>query len=303
MKKNSLPQWHSTEKALLGENPLWDALDGSLFWIDAAEPAVFLLLDGAVTRFAMPKPVASIYLTSPGRLIVAMRRTVVELDLADGQLTPLDSLVPPSPNERFNDGRCDRDGHLWISTMDHKLERKTGSLVRIDESLGSSSFQTQARLGNGVCFSPDNRWLYFSDTFKRSIFRFPASQPGEMAAHRQLLVELDTAPGRPDGCSVDAEGFLWSARVGGGRIDRYSPEGRLVGFLETPVSHPTHCTFGGSDLKTLFVTSSRYPAGAAEFDTQELAGCVLAFDVGVKGLPEPRFVPPRQRSHAVGTAK
>lgn len=281
--------WSSEEKLLLGENPLWDTSTNSLFFIDAADPAVYRLAGGQVKGFAMPKPVASIFLTDADRLIVAMRNTFAELNLLDGQLAHVGPVMPPTSEERFNDGRCDAQGRIWISTMDRKLQSGIGSITQVNAQYGSNSFKTGAKLGNGVCFSPDGKWLYFSDTTKRAIFRFPLAQFGDQESGRELFVQLDEAPGRPDGCSVDSDGCLWSARVGGGRIDRYAPDGTLMGYLETPVSHPTHCTFGGPDMRTLFVTSSRYPASSKEFDEQPLAGKVLAFDVDAKGLPEARF--------------
>ena len=288
--KNTL-LWSSKETLLLGENPLWDASTDSLFFIDAADPAVYRLTGGVVQRFAMPKPVASIFLTDADQLMVAMRNSFAELSLLDGHLTDVGPVVPPSSEERFNDGRCDAQGRIWISTMDRKLQSGIGSVTEVNAQYGCSSFKTGARLGNGVCFSPDGKWLYFSDTAQRAIFRFPLTEPGAMEAARELFVQLDEAPGRPDGCSIDSEGCLWSARVGGGRIDRYAPDGRLLGYLETPVSHPTHCTFGGLDMRTLFVTSSRYPVTSTEFDQQPHAGKLLAFEVDVQGLPEARFHP------------
>ena len=290
MKIKANLQWTSAERTLLGENPLWDGESATLYWIDVAGPAVYRLAGGTVTRFVMPKPVAALFLGTQGTLVVAMRQSLATLNLLDGQLTPIDSFAPPSAEERFNDGRCDRRGRAWISTMDRKLENGIGSLVRIDASGSASSLPTGARLGNGVCFSPDNSTLYFSDTSSRAIYGYAGADLDAMPASRTLFAQLGDAPGRPDGCSVDAEGCLWSARVGGGRIDRYAPDGRLIGWLETPVSHPTHCTFGGAGLSTLFVTSSRYPEGSAAFADQPLAGAVLAFDIGVKGLPENRFL-------------
>lgn len=286
--------WSSDEKLLLGENPLWDASTNSLFFIDAADPAVHRLSGGRVKRFAMPKPVASIFLSDADRLIVAMRNSFAELNLLDGQLTDVGPVMPPSSEERFNDGRCDAQGRIWISTMDRKVQRGIGSITQVNAQYGSNSFKTGAKLGNGVCFSPDGKWLYFSDTTQRTIFRFPLTELGAVQAGKELFVQLDAAPGRPDGCSVDAEGCLWSTRVGGGRIDRYAPDGMLLGYLETPVSHPTHCTFGGPGMRTLFVTSSRYPVTSREFDQQQHAGKVLAFEMDVQGLPEARFHPSLQ---------
>lgn len=283
--------WTSTERMLLGECPLWDDQEQALWWVDTADPAVYCLQAGKVQRFACPKPVASIFFTSERKVVVALRQGLMLLDPLDGSLESLPDTQPPSAEERYNDGRCGPDGRLWISTMDRALKSGIGTLSGLDGRGGPALVApTGAKLGNGVCFSPDGRWLYFSDSVARQMWRYPLSGSG--LAPRELLVTLDEAPGRPDGCAVDTQGCLWSARVGGGRIDRYSPEGVLLGWLETPVTHPTHCAFGGPELRTLYVTSLRFPAGASNFEGQPLAGAVLAYSVDATGLAEQRFAWP-----------
>src|SRR5690606_8094290 len=101
------------------------------------------------------------------------------------------------------------------------------TITQFDSTLSTKSVTPAfAKIGNGICFSPDDKFLYFSDSRNRRIYRYPKHDDGSLGK-RALFTELDGAPGRPDGCTVDSEGCLWSARVGGGRIDRYSPEGDL----------------------------------------------------------------------------
>lgn len=287
--------WRSPQHCVLGENPVWDQDAAVLYWIDVADPSVYCwnCASDETVRFPLPKPPASIFLAKTGRLLVVMRMLLAWLDTSTGELENIDIGRPLTGNERFNDGRCDVNGNLWISTMDRELAQDIGSLVQISNDFKIVAAPTGARLGNGICFSPDNQFLYFSDTHARTIYRYPLlSQPGAGAAclgPRTTFARLDDHPGRPDGCAVDSDGFLWSARVGGGRIDRYDPNGQLIDTLELPVSHPTHCTFGGPGLRTLFVTSLRFPKDSPVFAGQELAGAVLAYNVGAQGLAEYRF--------------
>jgi len=287
----------STQKCVLGENPLWCAAESALYWIDVIGLAVLRwdMASQVTRRFTLPKPPASIFINETGSLLVAMRGSLAFMDTTSGDLSALPLVLPPSTNERFNDGRCDHRGHIWISTMDRALKSNIGSLVRVDSRLNTAVSPTHAILGNGVCFSPENDSLYFSDTFERTLYRYELSAgdttSGDRLGKRHVFARLDGDAGRPDGCTVDGEGCLWSARVGGGRIDRYSPDGRLVDVLELPVSHPTHCTFGGPDLKTLFVTSSRYPPDKPAFANEAAAGALLAYQVDAQGLPEHRFIP------------
>ena len=84
---------------------------------------------------------------------------------------------------------------------------------------------------------------------------------------------------------MDAEGCYWAAMFEGQRIVRLSPEGELLREVKLPVLCPTMPCFGGPDLKTLYITTSRENRPPAELIEQPYAGCVLALEVDVPGLP------------------
>jgi len=96
-------------------------------------------------------------------------------------------------------------------------------------------------------------------------------------------------PAVPDGLNVDAEGCIWVALHGAWGLNRYSPEGALVGGVRLPVARITSCCFGGDDLRDLYVTTRRQGLSASERVAQPLAGCLLRLDVGVAGLPTNAF--------------
>ena len=91
--------------------------------------------------------------------------------------------------------------------------------------------------------------------------------------------------GVPDGGAVDAEGCYWGCGISAGRVNRFSPAGELLGWIELPVTHPTMPCFGGPDLKTLYVTSLRENFTPGQIAATPLAGGVFAVDVGVAGTP------------------
>jgi len=274
---------------VLGECPIHDAATGDTYWIDIADPAVYWLSAAGVVRHAFERPLASLYLCGPQQLLVAARAGFFLLDARTGRRRALPLSAPIGGEERYNDGRSDAQGRLWISTMDRRTQRPIGSIASIGAQGRAHAVAAHAVIGNGICFSPDGAWMYFSDSAGRAIHRYRAAACAAELGPRERLLALDGHPGRPDGCAVDADGCLWSARIGGGRIDRYAPDGRLVDTLALPVANPTHCAFGGSGLKTLFVTTSRMSAQASVTPGDPLDGAVLAFDLGIQGLPEPRL--------------
>jgi sugar lactone lactonase YvrE len=93
----------------------------------------------------------------------------------------------------------------------------------------------------------------------------------------------------PDGLTVDGEGYIWSARWGGGKIVRYDPLGAKERELRLPVQYPTSCCFGGHTLSDLYVTSASQPIPPEKRASQPLAGDLFRVRTSATGLPMFRF--------------
>jgi sugar lactone lactonase YvrE len=206
-------------------------------------------------------------------------------DPSTGAFEPLLTVEPDLPDNRFNDGRCDRAGRLWIGTMDVDLRRPSGTFYRIGADHTARPLIDSITVPNSTAFSPDDRTLYFADSFQHAIWAFDFDIGEGAISNRRALVDLTARKGTPDGSCVDADGFLWNAEYGHRHVVRYAPDGRVDRIIELPVTNPTCCCFGGERLDTLYVTSAaqRLPAPAP------IEGALLALDVGVRGLPEAAF--------------
>jgi D-xylonolactonase len=86
----------------------------------------------------------------------------------------------------------------------------------------------------------------------------------------------------PDGLTVDAEGYVWSARYGDGCIVRYTPDGVEERRVELPVEHVTSVTFGGDGYDELYVTT----AGGAESPREPNAGALFRAQTSITGRAE-----------------
>jgi sugar lactone lactonase YvrE len=76
----------------------------------------------------------------------------------------------------------------------------------------------------------------------------------------------------------------------GGAIAQFDPDGKLVRHIGLPVSNPTMCAFGGSNLDVLYVTSASRFLDDAQLREQPLAGRVFAIHgLDARGMPEPKF--------------
>ena len=287
--------------AILGESPVWSMRDRVLYWIDIKAPAIhrFDPATGDDKSWPVAQEIGSIALRQGGGLAAALRDGFA---LIAPDLATLDWITDPEtdkPLNRFNDGKCDRQGRFWSGTMhdppgppEAYFEREpVGTLYRLDDEHSCHAMADGILVSNGLAWSPDGTVMYFTDSPRRTIWAYDYDPATGSLGERRTFAEIPDAPGRGtgDGATVDAEGYYWSAEFRGSRLVRYAPDGAVDQMVDLPVSRPTSCAFGGNDLATLFVTSAKIMLSEAELAAEPLAGALLALDVGVCGLPEAEF--------------
>ncbi|MBN9066915.1 MAG: SMP-30/gluconolactonase/LRE family protein, partial [Rhizobiales bacterium] len=244
---------------------------------------------GAVRSWPMPDLIGAVVARRGGGVVVAVRHGLYGCDPETENLTLLASVETGPPENRLNDAKCDPAGRIFCGSMWDFGLRSTGGLYRIDAKGAVTQVRSEVTVANAIAFAPDGRILYFTDT-RRGVIEQADYDPvtGEIGPWR-LFAAAEAAPGRPDGATVDAEGYLWNARYQGGCLARFAPDGRLDRLVELPVSQPTSCAFGGVGLRTLYVTTARQKLSTEALAEEPLAGALLALDVGVTGLAEPLF--------------
>jgi sugar lactone lactonase YvrE len=289
----------------VGESPVWDRQLQVLWWVDIESRLLrsWTAATDTLRAWALPERVGCIALASDARVIAALESRIVAVrPMPDGtaDIQTLATLAHSAPGMRFNDGRCDPTGRLWVGTMvmDMSLASSRGGLYCLDERGLTGPYVDHLITPNGSGFSPDGRTFYLSDSHPQAqqvwAFDFDA-QRGELSRRRPFL-DMRPLPGRPDGAAVDREGNYWICANDAGQVHCISPQGQLLRSVSVPFPKPAMCCFGGSDLATLFVTSI-VPADPA-LDTQGLSGAVLALDPGAVGQAEPRFSRyPRAAAH------
>jgi sugar lactone lactonase YvrE len=282
-----------TQRDILGECPLWDERTNGLWWIDIRAPALrhWQSDTSELRTWPMPELIGSIALADDGRLLVALSTRLALFDLASGAFETLAEPNFANPDHRFNDGRCDRQGRFWVGSMNNLTRAPEGCLYRFDLKRGLIEAMRGICIPNSLAFSPDGATMFFADSLRHAIESFDYDvSSGRPGAARPFATIV--SPAFPDGSCIDAEGGLWNAEFHGGRLVRYLPDGRVDRVVALPVQRPTCCTFGGPGLGTLYVTTTSQKMSQAELAAEPLAGALLALDVGLRGLPEPRFKTP-----------
>lgn len=285
----------SRSRDQVGESPVWSVVEQALYWVNI-EGRIIHRLDWASRSqqsWALPERVGCIALSNRSTVIAAMETGVFEVTLANTPvLTLLASVQHATPHMRFNDGRCDGSGRLWVGSMhmDMSLAATTGALYCLDEGGLSAPKLLDLITPNGSAFSPDGQRMYLSDSHptRQTIWTFDFNVHTATLSNRQPWVNMQNLPGRPDGAAVDAEGCYWICGNDAGQVHCFSPAGELLRSIVLPVSKPAMCAFGGPQLDVLFVTSIIPGKPADGFDTS-LDGAVFMIQPGVRGLAEPAF--------------
>jgi sugar lactone lactonase YvrE len=224
---------------------------------------------------------------------VALRHEVGIFDPDSGDFRRLASIEAERGSDtRLNDGKVGPDGAFWVGTMDDRErpdKEPIGSLYRVTADGKVERKIEGVIVSNGLAFSPDGRTMFHSDSRAKWIDRWSLDPATGAISDRKRIADLDDATGRPDGGATDAEGFYWSAGVSAARLNRFSPEGKLVMTIPVPVAAPTMPCFGGAGLRTLYVTSLRVGRSDEMLARYPLTGIVIAAASPIAGSRVGRF--------------
>lgn len=279
-----------------GEGAVWHAVHNAVYWCDINRFLIhrFTLADQSVRSWLFDEPVTALALTNrPDVLVVVLGSRVILWEPAtDTRQAPLFCLEG-WPRVRLNDARVDPRGSLWMGSMRNNVKPdgsngeaggQDGVLFRLDPNGQSSVWRRNIGISNTLGWSPDRTRFYFADSPANLIWQYDYNRStGAIENERPYLEGFSR--GLPDGSTVDSEGYLWNCRFFGGCIVRVAPDGVIDRVVEMPVKNITTCTFGGSDLKTLYVTTAKVEAPAAD----RLAGGLYAIPAEVAGQPENQF--------------
>jgi len=280
-------------RSILGESPMWHETEQCLYWLDLQRPAIYRF-DPASGRneqvkAALGSYVGGLVFRADGGLVVDKEDGIHAVDRASGRLLPLADPEPDKPGNWFNDAKVDRRGRLWAGTGDRKEAAASGSLYVFDRDLSWRAVDANIICSNGPAFSPDGRTAYFSDSYVQQVVRYAIDPRTGAVGPRQPFVTVTDANVFPDGMTVDADGGVWVAHWDGWRIVRYTPDGQVERVVTLPVPRPTAMAFGGSDRRSLYVTTASTGLSDAQLAEAPLSGSLFVCEPGMAGLAEPAF--------------
>ncbi|MFC0337076.1 Sugar lactone lactonase YvrE [Kushneria avicenniae] len=282
---------HLTLTMALGEGPHWDSHQQRLHWVDILGGELHQL-DPETSQhlvYRFDEPLAYAVPSEQGGYLAAFRSGLWRLD-AQGQKQQQLVEGPQNPSISWcNDAHCDAHGRLWFGTKNAEETHPTGAFFSYHGEL--TPHFDGVTIANGIAISPNNDWLYFSDTPTHRIYRYPLDIEAGTLGKPELFADTRALalPGSPDGAAIDEAGHYWVAMYGGGVVVHFDEHGNVIETQPLLAPNPTKVVFGDSDLRTLYVTCARQELEQATLDQYPDAGSLFSMRVETPGLPGHRY--------------
>ena len=274
----------------LGEGPLWHPERQALFWFDILAKRMHKRSEDELQSWDFPEHVSAAGWVDREAMLLASESALWRFDIKGGARDKLCDLEADNPVTRSNDGRADPLGGFWIGTMGKAAEPKAGAIYRF--------FRGELRrlipditISNAICFAPDRRCAYYTDTVTQQVMRQPLlPDTGWPDGPPSVLIDLKKARLNPDGAVTDADGNLWIAMWGAACVVSFEPGGKEIMRVDVPARQPTCPAFGGPELRDLLVTSATHDLRPEEIAKRPLNGATFVLPGVAQGLPEPQVI-------------
>lgn len=273
----------------LGESPRY--AHGGWMWVDINQRTLYRLNQADLFKpkpenlqvLQMPDEIGCVLPTADNHTLIALGRQggwLIEKGVFTHKLaSPFDAT-----KHRFNDGRADRAGRIWISTLVDARSPATAALYCIESGVLHLEIPDLI-VGNGLAFSPQGNAAFLCDTRHKCIWRFDFNCNTGTLSNPRTIKHYTEGTARPDGACFSSDGSYWVAILEGYRLERFSEQGEFIESIPVPLAKPTMPCFGGENGNILLLTSAqtddRLP-NKPGFEHASLIACETEF----KGLAE-----------------
>ncbi|KJS50578.1 SMP-30/gluconolactonase/LRE family protein [Desulfosporosinus sp. BICA1-9] len=280
------------QKAMLGEGPIWDCENKVLYWLDilACELHVFNPDKHSDRVIETGQLIGTVVPRAKGGVVLAMEKGLYFLDTVTGETAFIADPESDRTENRFNDGKCDPAGRLFVGTMHKEGKGSGGALYCLDTDLSLGKVLDSISISNGIAWSHDHKTMYYINTPVKKVWGFDyAIRTGEIS-NKRVVIDGKAEEGFFDGMTIDEEGMLWIAHFGGFKVTRWEPQtGGKLDEVMLPVPNPTACAFGGEGLEDLYITTARLGLSDEELRQYPESGGLYVIRPGVKGVKSYKF--------------
>lgn len=273
----------------LGEGPLWHPEREQLFWFDVLNRTLLTRRGDEAQSWTFDEMVSAAGWIDRDHLLVASESALLKFDIESGE----HEVVAPiaiGEGKRTNDGRADPWGGFWISSMGKEAETDAGAIYRFHQGRVETLF-SGITIPNAICFSLDREFGHFADTDRGVVKRVRLdAETGAPVGAPEIFLDLSGEGLNPDGAVIDAEGNMWVAQWGAGRVAVYDPRGSFVKAVAVGAPNSSCPALGGAEFSTLYCTTAQEEMDEAALAAHPQAGMVFAVEGVGRGVAEPAVV-------------
>ena len=279
-------------KNTLGEGITYSAVNNNLYWLDINNTSKLFKLNLSSNKsemFELPEIVTATSVKSDDELILASNNGLNLFTISNKKFERVLNIEDQLKSTRSNDGGSDAYGRFWLGTMQNNFDKdgndipikdNIGKLYKVDIDMNVSVVEEDLGIPNTFVWSPNNTKFYFTDTLNGKILSYNFELESGELSNKKDFAQFER--GHPDGSTIDTDGCIWNCRWGGSCIVRFTPTGEVDQIIEMPVQNITNCIFGGSDMKTLFITT----ASNREENKNDLDGSLFAINLNYQGIED-----------------
>lgn len=277
-----VPEIVADYRCQVGEGPMWHPMEKRVYWVDIPAGRMFRYdpATGKHEECYQGRQVGGFTVQADGSLLLFMDRGSVAI-WRNGRLTYVIDEVPEERETRFNDVIADPAGRVFCGTM--PTRERPGRLYRLDTDGSITRILDGIGISNGMGFTLDRKRMYYTDSRARTIYLFDYDEKTGRLSNQRVFAQTPEGQGIPDGMTVDAEGYVWSARWDGSALYRFTPDGVEERRVQFPAKKVSSVIFGGEDLTDMYVTTA---GGQNKAQEGHGAGALFWLNLGIKGLPE-----------------
>lgn len=272
----------------LGQGAVWSPTEGFLWWVDVERAKLhrFNPKTGNARRYDLPLKASTLALHH-GSLLMAGERQIGLYDTTTEEFDSWCVLEDEPSGTRINTGGVAPDGTFWFATMDEKRAEARANyyVLTTDRQVEALRLPSLTEPHSMIFSGEKEAVLMTCDTVEKEILAYDVDLSTRRVSGRRVIRDTHQETGYPVGLARDVEGGIWMTVRGGSRLIRFLPDGQIDQVIAMAAPKPTTCVFGGHDMRTLFITTSREGMSFPELDSRPLSGSLFALRVQVPGVP------------------
>lgn len=240
------------------ECPRWDSFNDLLWFVSINECLITAIDEGGrvVYKHRTTSEVSFISIVDRNSIMYAEANGFYQLDLIS-QTTEKIFDYPLQQGKRFNDGIIDSSGRVIIGTKSiSDTTPISAELLSFNKDRTVAVLLDELEIPNGMAFSADGRYLYFSESSHHKIYRYGYNPDNGSLISREVFIEFSDDI-FPDGLAMWRGAYLWIAEWGGAAVSCWdSLTGKAIHRLVLEDRKVSSCAIGGTSDELLFITTA-----------------------------------------------